>query len=247
MSEHPKLIDRLLRKWLRRTSPEYRAWTELFERPYSDWVAWNSGLGDALHVLYALAVATKPGVIVEIGSARGKSTCALALACRQNAVGKVYAIDPHSDNEWTDRGVRGGSEEFLRRQLNEYGLQGLVEIIKATSDTAARQWNQPIDFLFIDGDHSYRGVKADFESFRPWLTADALVAFHDTAWDHRVPWESQPASKQYHAEMGVPAFMEELRLEGYHSVTVAHEPGLTILYPRPGGFAFLAGRSPKST
>ena len=43
-----------------------------------------------------------PETVVEIGSARGYSTYALALACQQNGRGKVYAIDPHEPNPWTD-------------------------------------------------------------------------------------------------------------------------------------------------
>jgi len=37
-----------------------------------------------------------------------------------------------------------------------------------------------LDFLFIDGDHSYEGVKADFETFAPFVKPGGLVAFHDT-------------------------------------------------------------------
>ncbi len=36
-----------------------------------------------------------------------------------------------------------------------------------------------VDFLFIDGDHRYEGVKADFENFRPLVRPGGLMAFHD--------------------------------------------------------------------
>ena len=36
-----------------------------------------------------------------------------------------------------------------------------------------------LDFLFIDGDHSYEGVKADFEDYRKFVRPGGLVAFHD--------------------------------------------------------------------
>lgn len=35
------------------------------------------------------------------------------------------------------------------------------------------------DFAFIDGDHSYEGVKADFYNLHPYLKEGALIAFHD--------------------------------------------------------------------
>jgi predicted O-methyltransferase YrrM len=36
------------------------------------------------------------------------------------------------------------------------------------------------DFLFIDGDHSYEGVKQDFEMYSHLVTSGGLIAFHDT-------------------------------------------------------------------
>jgi cephalosporin hydroxylase len=36
-----------------------------------------------------------------------------------------------------------------------------------------------VDFLFIDGDHTYEGVKRDFELFSPLVSAGGLIALHD--------------------------------------------------------------------
>ena len=36
-----------------------------------------------------------------------------------------------------------------------------------------------IDFLLIDGDHSYEGVKRDWELYEPLVTPGGLIAFHD--------------------------------------------------------------------
>jgi cephalosporin hydroxylase len=38
---------------------------------------------------------------------------------------------------------------------------------------------QKLDFLFIDGDHSYEGVKADFEDYKGLVRPGGLIAFHD--------------------------------------------------------------------
>lgn len=38
----------------------------------------------------------------------------------------------------------------------------------------------PFDFMFIDGDHSYEGVKRDFALYHPMLSEGGIVAFHDT-------------------------------------------------------------------
>lgn len=37
----------------------------------------------------------------------------------------------------------------------------------------------PIDFLLIDGDHSYEGVKADYEKYSPLVRIGGLIALHD--------------------------------------------------------------------
>ena len=36
-----------------------------------------------------------------------------------------------------------------------------------------------IDFLFIDGDHRYNGVKKDFEMYHPLVNENGIIAFHD--------------------------------------------------------------------
>jgi hypothetical protein len=38
----------------------------------------------------------------------------------------------------------------------------------------------PIDFAFIDGDHSYNGIKCDFDAVYPLLSQTGVIAFHDT-------------------------------------------------------------------
>jgi len=39
--------------------------------------------------------------------------------------------------------------------------------------------NELIDFLFIDGDHTYTGVKMDYEMYSPLVRQGGIVAFHD--------------------------------------------------------------------
>jgi predicted O-methyltransferase YrrM len=39
--------------------------------------------------------------------------------------------------------------------------------------------NCPLDFLFIDGDHRYEGVRRDFELYEPLVAPGGLIAFHD--------------------------------------------------------------------
>ncbi|HVO28645.1 MAG TPA: class I SAM-dependent methyltransferase [Candidatus Paceibacterota bacterium] len=41
--------------------------------------------------------------------------------------------------------------------------------------------DNPLDFLFIDGDHTYEGVKKDFELYSPLVRKGGVIAFHDIA------------------------------------------------------------------
>lgn len=50
------------------------------------------------------------------------------------------------------------------------------EIIKTVKDIYP---NNDVDFLFIDGDHSYEGVKADFENYAPLVRPGGIIVFHD--------------------------------------------------------------------
>jgi predicted O-methyltransferase YrrM len=38
-----------------------------------------------------------------------------------------------------------------------------------------------LDYLFIDGDHTYEGVKRDFEMYSPLVRSGGMIAFHDIA------------------------------------------------------------------
>ena len=36
-----------------------------------------------------------------------------------------------------------------------------------------------VGLLWLDGDHSYEGVRGDFDAWLPWLVTDGVVALHD--------------------------------------------------------------------
>lgn len=224
-----RMMNRVALGMLRFSSSEFRAFTDIFLSKYEANANWQSGLGDAHYILYGVVRMLRPRVVVEIGSARGKSTCTLALACKQNGHGKIYAIDPHTPNAWSDLGVKSDSYDFLMSRLRAYWLNEWCEVIATTSQVAAQKWSCPIDLLFIDGDHTYEGVKHDFEAFKPWLSEHAIVLFHDSHWEYI---RDNP---YYREDCGVPRYLSELQREGYHSVPLYPPPGITLLFPRPGG------------
>ena len=131
----------------------------------------------------ALVAACAParGVILEIGSFKGKSTVGLASAAMRYGLGPVVTVDPHSGPSITDPdvGPRGSSWDDFRASLRTAGVEGVVEAHRAYSRDVARGWDRPIRFLWIDGDHTYRGAKEDIDLFGPHLAAGAIVALHD--------------------------------------------------------------------
>src|SRR6266496_960509 len=111
--------------------------------------------------------------ILEIGSMHGDMLRAMATACRPGAI--IRSIDlPGEDGP-------KASEDNLHRAHDELQADGFdVEIFLGNSRSKsainwARAW-APYDFIFIDGDHSYEGTKADWENYGPM---GRLVGFHD--------------------------------------------------------------------
>lgn len=218
---------RRLRRWL---PPAFVG----ADRPLSE-VDFSSGLGDSAFLLYGLARSLKPRVAVEIGSARGKSASYVGRALKENGSGKLYAIDPHTRTDWNDI-ESVDTLSLMRRNLKSLGVESQVEIVREMSHSVATRWSLPIDLLFIDGDHSYDGVKRDWELFSPFVTSFGLVVFHDTIWDLR------PDPRYSRADMGVPAFVEELRAGGYPVITLDNDFGVSIVQPTKGGVALSASR-----
>lgn len=121
--------------------------------------------------LYALAArGPGTGAIVEIGSNRGKSTTLLARAARLAGREHVHAIDPH----------RGGTEAEFRRNLAQEGLDDWVIPHVAKSQEFVGGWRDPIRLLFIDGLHTYEGVRADYADWAPFVVEGGVIALHDT-------------------------------------------------------------------
>ncbi len=126
--------------------------------------------------LYELAKACRAGVIVEIGSWKGKSTVWLARGALAGAAPPIYAIDPHQGSE-------SGQPTFdaFQRNLAAAGVAESVTPVISTSAAAAADFALPIGLLFIDGDHSVEAVEDDLRSWAPQIVDGGVLAAHDAS------------------------------------------------------------------
>ncbi len=137
-------------------------------------------IGEA-RLLYDLAGEVSEGCIVEIGSFHGKSAIALSLGAAAGRGAKVYAVDPYNPFVGplgSEFGPKDRTPLFTNLLLA--GVADKVWVINLPSEQAARGWREAVGLLWIDGDHSYEGVKTDFESWSPFLAPGGVIAFHDS-------------------------------------------------------------------
>lgn len=142
---------------------------------------------DEAAYLYRLVRNTRPRTIIEIGRFRGGGTFLLAAAS-SDVVVHSYDIEKHY-------GLSGSElDAELEDALELYGLSDRVHIHVADSRTSALP-DEEFDMLFIDGDHSEAGVRADFEHWAPGLAVGGHLLFHDAvdAPDFAPPFVPGPA------------------------------------------------------
>jgi hypothetical protein len=69
--------------------------------------------------------------------------------------------------------------EFRRWSANVRVVIGDSHLRATWDDVNDILHGEKLDFLFIDGDHSYQGVKLDWEDYRGFVRPGGYVAFHD--------------------------------------------------------------------
>ncbi len=121
----------------------------------------------------------KPKVIVEIGTANGGT---LFFYTHIADPEKIISVDLPS-------GSFGGGYPFWKAPFfRSLGKKHTIKLVRADShreETILKvkkllKGNR-IDFLLIDGDHTYEGVKKDFQMYSPLVRKGGVVVFHDIA------------------------------------------------------------------
>jgi len=130
--------------------------------------------------LYRAVCELGPVRVLEIGTARGGTLYLWTQAATQDATivsvdlpgGEFGGAYPACRISFYEAFARPGQKLHLLR--TDSHKHQTVEKVRHLFD------NHPIDFAFIDGDHSYEGVKSDFFSYGPMVRPGGIIAFHDT-------------------------------------------------------------------
>lgn len=124
---------------------------------------------------------TAKGEILEIGSFKGKSTCILSKGALLSDGAIVYAVDPLTSPSKTDPDLKGKEsvEGEFRQNISDMGVEDHIKFYKMFSQDLAKKWNTPLRLLWIDGDHTYKGAKQDFDNFSPYLVDGAIIMIDD--------------------------------------------------------------------
>ena len=140
-----------------------------------------------LRSMVGLAVSGKPVSVLEIGTLFGIGAIAVMDALRREGrAAHLTVIDPLESYYGRAKDIVTGqivSEEVFRDNLRIAGIPDEdVTIIKSMSGSAEAieaAAKQNYDLLIIDGDHSFAGVKGDFENYSPLVKLDGYVIFDD--------------------------------------------------------------------
>ncbi|MBU1326774.1 class I SAM-dependent methyltransferase [Patescibacteria group bacterium] len=172
---------------------------------------------------YALVRNSRPKRILCVGSRKGFIPAILALACKDNGVGHVGFVDAGYGPEeptkhWS--GVRFWKHMDPAKHFGKLGVSSYITThVMTTKEFARRFPDITYQYIYIDGDHSYEGVKLDYELFWPKLDRHGCMVFHDVVARGRLD----------QGKFGIWRFWQELSTHSKIIFPFPKESGLGIL------------------
>ena len=179
-----------------------------------------------LERLVALVRERRPRTVVEIGTDNGGTLFAWCQLANPEAL--LVSID-------LPKGLFGGGYSwrdgrrfrkfFTQPDQNLHALRRDSHDPKTVRRLQRLLGGEAIDFLMIDGDHTYQGVKRDWELYEPLVAPDGLIAFHDIL------------RHEFQAERPVPCDVDRFwqELAPQHRTAEFTEPGDDRGYGEWGG------------
>jgi len=123
----------------------------------------------------------EPKRLLEIGTAKGGTLFLFSQIA--SCDGQVLSIDLPGGKfggGYAEKKIKlyhtfaKDNQKIILLRKNAHEINTLNEVKSILS-------GQKLDFLFIDGDHTYEGVKMDFEMYSPLVRRGGIVGFHDIA------------------------------------------------------------------
>jgi predicted O-methyltransferase YrrM len=151
----------------------------------------------------------RPATILEIGTSNGGSLFLFARVAAPDAL--IVSVDlPHGEfgggyPRWRGhlyRAFAAGAQRIRLLRADSHAPETL-EAVRAALE------GREVDVLFIDGDHTYEGVKRDFEMYGRLVREGGVIAFHDIV--PASPTGPRPRNDDDLQGGEVPRFWAELR------------------------------------
>ena len=153
-------------------------------------------------------------------------------------IGATYVVDACN-------GVGGPND--LDNEESFYRTTFYPRFIKSTSvdayyDFFVRQ-DIKIDVLWIDGDHSYEGVKTDFELYSNIMNDKGIIIIHDTDENYEETLiVSEDAKKDHHRFDGPSRFVKELEKNPNYNLVNLHNFCILMDKPSSSGITIINRR-----
>lgn len=163
-----------------------------FNPPYAGMQSAPTQTCDEIALLSAAFLSVTPLVVIEIGTQLGgslffwvKLSQLYRSQLRPNIRVQLISVDLPGGIHGSAPKDEKSAMELWHGWINP-DIQDL-HILRASSHapatlTAIRNIlsDRMVDFLFIDGDHTYAGVSKDYNQYSPLVRPGGIIAFHDT-------------------------------------------------------------------
>jgi predicted O-methyltransferase YrrM len=171
---------------------------------YFRWAVRPGQVKEEIIGLLKILAKRRPKVILEIGTAGGGTL--FLFARTSSPEGVIMSVDLLGGRfgggypEWRVPFYKS----FATHQQKMFLIRGDSHALSTLDTVKTFLEERRLDFLFIDGDHTYEGVKMDFEMYSKLVGKGGIIGFHDI-----VPGPPENVG-------GVPRFWNEIKRDFEH-------------------------------
>ena len=135
------------------------------------------GFMSSAEIVYLAQVSAKSRRICEIGSWKGRSSCAFAA----NTLGIVFCVDVWQGSLENDFRIEDPNNPFIYDFMSNTSRYGNLVMVRKPSLEAAQILGTfcLFDAIFIDAGHRYEACRADILAWRPLLKSGGILFGHD--------------------------------------------------------------------